>query len=149
MIQPANPINITQIDHVVIRVNDLEKMIAFYRDVLGCKLERGPDEGGLAQLRAGLSLIDLVDASGPMGLQGGGAPNPAAPNMDHVCFQVQPWDADAIKRHLDRHGISMETVSTRYGASGMGPSVYLSDPEGNTVELKGAQLTTRRVDPST
>jgi len=133
----ANPINITHIDHVVIRVIDLESMIAFYRDVLGCKLERGPGEGGLAQLRAGLSLIDLVDANGPLGQQGGDQPDHAAPNMDHVCFQVQPWDADAIKDHLDRHGISMETVSSRYGASGMGPSVYLTDPEGNTVELKG------------
>jgi len=133
----ANPINITHIDHVVIRVNDLESMIAFYRDVLGCKLERGPGEGGLAQLRAGLSLIDLVDANGPLGQQGGDQPDHAAPNMDHVCFQVQPWDADAIKDHLDRHGISMATVSSRYGASGMGPSVYLTDPEGNTVELKG------------
>ncbi len=133
----ANPINITHIDHVVIRVNDLESMIAFYRDVLGCKLERGPGEGGLAQLRAGLSLIDLVDANGPLGQQGGDQPDHAAPNMDHVCFQVQPWDADAIKDHLDRHGISMETVSSRYGASGRGPSVYLTDPEGNTVELKG------------
>ena len=58
----ANPINITHIDHLVIRVNDLENMIAFYRDVLGCNLERGPGEAGLAQLRAGHSLIDLVDA---------------------------------------------------------------------------------------
>lgn len=96
-----------------------------------------PGGGGLAQLRAGLSLIDLVDANGPLGQQGGDQPDHAAPNMDHVCFQVQPWDADAIKDHLDRHGISMETVSSRYGASGMGPSVYLTDPEGNTVELKG------------
>ena len=56
----ANPINITHIDHVVIRVKDLQNMIMFYQNVLGCKLERGPGEGGLAQLRAGHSLIDLV-----------------------------------------------------------------------------------------
>jgi catechol 2,3-dioxygenase-like lactoylglutathione lyase family enzyme len=67
----ANPINITHIDHVVIRANNLENMIAFYRDVLGCKLERGPGDGGLAQLRAGLSLIDLVDAQGPIGRHSG------------------------------------------------------------------------------
>ncbi len=133
----ANPINITHIDHLVIRVNDLENMIAFYRDVLGCNLERGPGEAGLAQLRAGHSLIDLVDAGGPLGRQSGDRPDHAAPNMDHVCFQLQPWDADAIEAHLDRHGVSMGTVSSRYGASGMGPSVYLRDPEGNTVELKG------------
>jgi catechol 2,3-dioxygenase-like lactoylglutathione lyase family enzyme len=135
----ANPINITHIDHVVIRVNDLENMIAFYRDVLGCKLERGPGEAGLAQLRAGLSLIDLVDADGPLGQQGGTRPDHAAPNMDHVCFQVKPWDGDAIKGHLEQHGIDPGAVASRYGAAGMGPSMYLSDPEGNTVELKGAQ----------
>ena len=134
----ANPINITHIDHVVIRVNDLENMITFYRDVLGCKLERGPGEGGLAQLRAGHSLIDLVDANGPLGQQGGDQPDHGAPNMDHVCFHLQPWDAAVIKAHLEQHGVAMGTVSSRYGAAGMGPSVYLSDPEGNTVELKGA-----------
>ena len=133
----ANPINITHIDHLVIRVNDLENMIAFYRDVLGCRLERGPGEGGLAQLRAGHSLIDLVDASGPLGQQGGEQPDHAAPNMDHVCFQLQPWDADAIKEHLERHGIEAGNVAQRYGATGVGPSMYLRDPEGNTVELKG------------
>ena len=134
----ANPINITHIDHLVIRVNDLENMIAFYRDVLGCKLERGPGEGGLAQLRAGHSLIDLVDANGPLGQQGGDQPDHAAPNMDHVCFQLQPWDTDTIKDHLERHGIDAGKVAPRYGAAGMGPSMYLRDPEGNTVELKGA-----------
>ncbi len=133
----ANPINITHIDHLVIRVNDLENMIAFYRDVLGCKLERGPGEGGLAQLRAGHSLIDLVDADGPLGQQGGDQPDHAAPNMDHVCFQVQPWDTDTIKTHLELHGIDAGKVAQRYGATGVGPSMYLRDPEGNTVELKG------------
>ncbi len=134
----ANPINITHIDHVVIRVNDLANMTAFYRDVLGCKLERGPGEEGLAQLRAGQSLIDLVDANGPLGKRGGDQPDHAAPNMDHVCFHLQAWSAAAIEAHLEQHGVSMGTVSSRYGAAGMGPSVYLSDPEGNTVELKGA-----------
>ncbi len=134
----ANPINIAHIDHVVIRVNDLQNMIAFYRDVLGCKLERGPGEGGLAQLRAGQSLIDLVDANGPLGQCGGDQPDHAAPNMDHVCFQVQPWDTDTIQTHLELHGIDAGNVAPRYGAAGMGPSMYLRDPEGNTVELKGA-----------
>ncbi len=133
----ANPINITHIDHLVIRVNDLENMIAFYRDVLGCKLERGPGEVGLAQLRAGHSLIDLVDANGPLGQQSGDQPDHAAPNMDHVCFQLQPWDADAIKGHLEQYGIEAGKVAPRYGATGVGPSMYLRDPEGNTVELKG------------
>jgi catechol 2,3-dioxygenase-like lactoylglutathione lyase family enzyme len=137
----ANPINITHIDHLVIRVNDLENMISFYQDVLGCKLERGPGESRLAQLRAGHSLIDLVDANGPLGKKGGDRPDHTAPNMDHVCFQVQPWDTNTIKGHLEQHGIGSGDIESRYGASGMGPSVYLNDPEGNTVELKGSTST--------
>ena len=136
----ANPINITHIDHLVIRVNDLENMIAFYQDVLGCKLERGPGEAGLAQLRAGHSLIDLVDANGPLGQRGGDQPDHAAPNMDHVCFLVQPWDTDSIKAHLKQNEVASGDVASRYGATGMGPSMYLRDPEGNAVELKGQTL---------
>lgn len=132
-----NPINITHIDHVVIRVESLENMLAFYRAVLGCKPERGPGEVGLAQLRAGRSLIDLVDAHGPLGRQGGDLPNHDAPNVDHVCFRVDPWDIDAIRGQLHRHGVECGEVGMRYGSSGMGPSIYLKDPEGNTVELKG------------
>ena len=134
----ANPINISRIDHVVLRVNDLELMIGFYADVLGCRLERGPGENGLAQLRAGDSLIDLVDANGPLGRRAGAAPDHDAPNMDHVCFLVRPWDADPIIAQLARHGIKPGEMASRYGATGQGPSIYLQDPEGNSVELKGA-----------
>jgi len=135
----ANPINITQIDHVVIRVNDPENMLAFYRDVLGCELERGPGELGLAQLRAGHSLIDLVDVNGPLGQQGGKQPDHGAPNMDHLCLLVEPWDAPSISAHLQQHGVEVGDVESRYGATGMGPSMYIKDPEGNTIELKGGQ----------
>ncbi len=133
-----NPINIRLIDHVVIRVKNLEQMIDFYSDVLGCRLERQPGEGRLAQLRAGSSMIDLVDVTGALGRRGGGSPDPDARNMDHVCLQVEPWDADAIRTHLKRHSVEVGDVNTRYGALGSGPSFYINDPEGNTVELKGA-----------
>lgn len=133
----ANPLNITHIDHVVIRVRNLERMVAFYRDVLGCKLERGPGDIGLAQLRAGRSLIDLIEASGRPGHEAGELPDPKAPNMDHVCFQVRPWDAQAIAEHLNTHGVEAGEVAQRYGAGGTGPSIYIGDPEGNRVELKG------------
>lgn len=134
----ANPLNITHIDHVVIRVRDLEKMVAFYETVMGCRLERGPGKLGLAQLRAGNSLIDLVDSAGSLGLKAGNPPDHKAPNMDHICLQVAPWDEATIIAHLERHGVTPEPVEIRYGASGSGPSIYLKDPEGNTVELKGA-----------
>ncbi len=134
----ANPINIRLIDHVVLRVRNLEAMIDFYCEVLGCRLERGPGEARLAQLRAGRSLIDLVDADSELGRRTGGLPDHNAPNLDHVCLQVRPWDADAIRAHLTLHDVEPGDVAPRYGASGNGPSMYLADPEGNTVELKGA-----------
>lgn len=133
----AIPIGIRQIDHVVIRVRDLERMIAFYSDVLGCVLEKGPGDNGLAQMRAGSSLIDLVDASGTLGREGGGTPDHANPNMDHVCFSVEPWDEAAIREHLEAQNVAAGEVATRYGADGYGPSIYLEDPEGNRLELKG------------
>lgn len=136
-IPEPHPINIRLIDHVVIRVNDLERMIEFYCTVLGCRLERGPGKLKLAQLRAGESLIDLVDARGELGRKGGAPPEHGAPNMDHVCLQLQPWDIGAIRTHLQAHGVEVGEVADRYGAQGSGPSVYLRDPEGNTVELKG------------
>ncbi len=132
-----HPINIRLIDHVVIRVQNLVRMMGFYSDVLGCRLERGPGKNGLAQLRAGDSLIDLVDAAGPPGRQGGGRRHADGGNMDHVCLQVQPWDADAISAHLTKHDVEVGDVVTRYGALGSGPSLYIEDPEGNGVELKG------------
>ncbi len=132
-----HPINIRLIDHVVIRAQNLVRMIDFYCDVLGCRLERGPGKNGLAQLRAGDSLIDLVDATGPPGRQGGGRPHHEGGNMDHICLQVQPWDADAISNHLKKHDVEVGDVVTRYGALGSGPSLYIKDPEGNQVELKG------------
>lgn len=133
----ANPINITRIDHVVIRVADLEKMLDFYVGVLGCRLERGPGKAGLAQLRAGDSLLDLVDAAGPLGREGGRAPDHGAPNVDHICFLVRPWDPDALCERLTAHGVEFGEIASRYGATGQGPSLYLEDPEGNTIELKG------------
>ncbi len=136
-IPAPHPINIRLIDHVVIRVNDLEAMIGFYCQVLGCRLEKGPGELKLAQLRAGESLIDLVDAGGELGRKAGDPPARGAPNMDHVCLQVHPWDIEAIRAHLIAHDVEVGEVADRYGALGSGPSIYLRDPEGNTVELKG------------
>ncbi len=125
------------IDHVVIRVIDVEGMIRFYQDVLGCAVERRLDELGLVQLRAGRSLIDLVDVNGELGQKGGAAPGDEARNMDHLCLRIDPFDEAHIRAHLGAHGIEAGDLATRYGAEGVGPSLYIQDPEGNTVELKG------------
>lgn len=134
----ANPINLRGIDHVVLRTGQLEIMIAFYRDVLGCRLERGPGELGLAQLRAGSSLIDICTLDGPVGGRLQGEPMAEHANMDHFCLSVTPWDEAAIVDHLARHNVPHDGVAQRYGARGTGPSIYLTDPDGNQVELAGA-----------
>ena len=130
-------IRIREIDHLVLRVSDLERMLAFYCGALGCTIERRQDAIGLVQLRAGRSLLDLVPVDGKLGRAGGAAPGAEGRNVDHFCFRVEPFDEAAIRAHLREQGVSAGSVETRYGAEGEGPSMYLVDPEGNVVELKG------------
>ena len=131
-------ISLVGLDHVVLRVADVERALAFYCGVLGCAEERRVDALGLIQLRAGAHLIDLVDVDGPLGRAGGAAPGESARNVDHFALQVDPFDADALRAHLESHGIEPGDVAERYGALGMGPSMYIRDPDGNVVELKGS-----------
>jgi len=128
---------IREIDHLVLRVVDLDRMLRFYCDALGCTLERRQDALGLVQLRAGRSLLDLVPVAGKLGAEGGAAPGKEGRNLDHFCFRVEPFDARAIRERLDMHGIAAGEVVSRYGEEGEGPSMYITDPEGNVVELKG------------
>jgi glyoxylase I family protein len=130
-------ITIREIDHLVLRVVDLPRMLRFYRDVLGCVVERDRPDLGLVQLRAGRSMLDLVPVDGPLGRQGGAAPGAQGRNLDHFCVRVEPFDADAIRAELRAHGFAPGPVEMRYGAEGNGPSIYVPDPEGNVVELKG------------
>ena len=128
---------ITHIDHLVLRAVDVERLLAFYRDVLGCVLEKRNDEIGLIQLRAGASLIDLVPVSSELGRLGGAAPGREGHNVDHFCLRIEPFDEPALRALFERHGVEAGATASRNGADGIGPSIYLKDPEGNTVELKG------------
>jgi glyoxylase I family protein len=125
------------LDHLVLRVVDLDAMLRFYVDTLGCTVERRQDEIGLVQLRAGRSLIDLVPVAGKLGRMGGAAPGAEGRNLDHFCLRVEPFDEAAIRAHLAAQGVDAGPVESRYGAEGEGPSLYVADPEGNVVELKG------------
>ena len=128
---------IREIDHLVLRVVDLDKMLRFYCEALGCTIERRQDAIGLVQLRAGRSLIDLVPVDGKLGSAGGAAPGREGRNLDHFCFRVEPFDAPTIRCQLEARGVEAGPVESRYGAEGEGPSIYIKDPEGNTIELKG------------
>jgi glyoxylase I family protein len=129
-------INIQAIDHVVMRVRDLEAMTRFYVDVLGARAEKSNELLGLYQLRVGTSLIDFVPVEGRLGRSGGAGPGAEGRNVDHICFRVLPWDGEAIVKHLAAFGFDGE-IMKRYGAEGDGPSIYVTDPEGNSLELKG------------
>ena len=130
-------LTIRDLDHVVLRVVDLGAMMNFYTKVLCCPLEKAQEDLGLYQLRAGSALIDLVPIEGKLGSKGGAAPGREGRNLDHFCLRVDPFNADAIIAHLRAHGADPAPVASRYGAEGQGPSIYVSDPEGNVVELKG------------
>nr|WP_211242886.1 VOC family protein [Sinimarinibacterium sp. CAU 1509] len=125
------------LDHLVLRVSDLPRALAFYVDVLGCPIERRQAAIGLVQLRAGSALIDLVPVDSQLGRAGGAAPGREGRNVDHFCLRVEPFDAAEIHAHLAAHGVTAGPVEARYGAEGQGPSIYIEDPDGNVVELKG------------
>ena len=123
------PFQILGIDHVVLRAADPERLEWFYRKVIGCTLERRQEQFQLTQLRAGRTLIDIVPAPGAL---------PAAGhNVEHVCLRIEPFDRAALTAHLAAHGVAAGEVAPRFGADGTGPSIYLQDPEGNKLELKG------------
>ena len=130
-------ISIREIDHVVLRVRDMDAMRRFYCDVLGATHVAYRPEFGMSHLKAGASMIDLVAVDGKLGKAGGAPPGREGRNMDHLCLRVEPFDQDAIVAHLVRHGVAVGEIRRRYGAQGNGISIYVSDPEGNTVELKG------------
>lgn len=129
--------SILGIDHIVLRARDLPALVAFYRDVLGCQVVKQVDRLGLVHLHAGTALIDLIAVDGELGRCGGGAPGTDRHNLDHLCLRIDPFDAQALHQHFAAHRIALDGPHDNFGAEGDGPSFYLVDPEGNTLELKG------------
>lgn len=118
---------VRQLDHIVLNVTDVERSLAWYTGLLGLAPER------VDEWRAGEvpfpsvridegTIIDLfaIDRSGV--------------NLDHLCLVVEPGDVEAIAAD-DRFEVRTGPVR-RWGARGDGTSVYVSDPDGNTVELR-------------
>ena len=130
--------SISGIDHIVLRVQDVTRALEFYCGALGCTVEREQPALGLTQLRAGRSLIDLVAADGPLGRRETGAER-RGPNLEHFCLTLVPFDEAALCAHLGAHGIGAGEGAMRYGAEGEGRSIYIEDPDGNRVELKGGR----------
>ncbi len=134
----TTPFSVQRIDHVVFRVTDLDRSIAFYGAVLGCEVVRRREHLGLVHLRAGASMVDLVSVDGPLGARGGAAAAQEGRNLDHLCLRIDPFSEAEIVAHLHRHGLAPRgPAENNFGAEGDGPSLYFSDPDGNVIELKG------------
>jgi catechol 2,3-dioxygenase-like lactoylglutathione lyase family enzyme len=125
------------LDHVVLRVRELERALAFYTGVLGCREVRRIEDLGLVQLRAGAALIDLVPVDGPLGRAGGAPAGAEGRNVDHIALRLERFDEAALRARLSAAGVEAGEVARRFGAEGYGPSMYVRDPDGNVVELKG------------
>lgn len=137
----TRPFDVQRIDHLVLRVGDLARSIAFYGDVLGCHVERRRDHLGLVHLRAGASMIDLVAIDGKLGARGGAPAGAEGRNVDHLCLRIEPFDEPALVAHLAAFGVVPDgPADVNFGAEGDGPSLYFRDPDGNTIELKGPSL---------
>ena len=128
------PFQVKGIDHVVLRISDLSRSLAFYQAALGCHLERELPELGLFQLRAGHQLIDLVVRGSNLG--GDTAVIPETGNLDHFCLTIDGFDESTLQQYFASLDIKSSEVGERYGAEGYGLSLYIEDPDGNTIELK-------------
>jgi glyoxylase I family protein len=129
---------VTGIDHLVLRCRDLAAMERFYTEVLGLEVARRQDRIGLVQLRAGAQLVDLIDAGGMLGQDAAPpGPGPAGRNLDHLCFTIADFDLAQVTAHLEAHGVKVGESGRRFGAKGIGVSLYFTDPEGNGLELRG------------
>jgi len=135
----TTPFGLLGIDHVVLRTTNPARLEAFYTNVIGCSVVKRQEKIGLTQLGAGRALIDIMAvkpedaATAPRGSATG--------NMDHLCLRIDPFQGEALQQHFRAHGVSIGDVVMRFGAEGSGPSIYLEDPEGNRIELKGPPST--------
>jgi glyoxylase I family protein len=129
------PFALEGIDHILLVVNGIERSIRFYEEVIGCRLEERYPQWGMAQLRAGAALINLVDVSVS---EGAWAKSEATGrNMDHLCLALGRHDETALRAHLAIHGVAIEEESIHAGARGESLSIYVRDPDGIMLELKG------------
>ena len=131
------PFTLDGIDHVVLLVDDMARAQDFYCKVLGCSVDQALPQHAMLQLRAGASLIDLVDIGAAAGAWAK-PPVAGGRNMDHVAIATGPWDEEAMRAHLAAHGVAIVGEGIRYGATGDGLSFYIADPFGNVIELKRA-----------
>lgn len=133
------PFMLERIDHVLLIVKGLERALVFYRDVLGCRIVDSLPEYGMVELRAGGSMIDLVD----IGAREGAWARPdvaGGRNVDHLCLAISGASEPTLRAHLAAHAVEIVEEDARED----GLSLYVRDPSGNTIELKSPPKKSRR-----
>jgi catechol 2,3-dioxygenase-like lactoylglutathione lyase family enzyme len=130
------PFALEGIDHILLLVSGMKAAVHFYTDVLGCTVEGALPQYGMLQLRAGAALIDLVDIASP---EATWAKPPVAGgrNFDHLCLALGAHDEAKLRQHLARHHVEIIEEGVHGGSRGESLSLYVRDPSGNVIELKG------------
>lgn len=132
----APPFSLVGLDHVVFLVDDMQKALDFYGNVLGATIGYSYPGLGMEQVWCGSALIVLWDTTHP-GAKSAIPPVAGGRNVDHVCIATTPLDHDKVRAHLEAHGVKIDREAFHGGARGMGHSFYFFDPFGNKLELKG------------
>jgi catechol 2,3-dioxygenase-like lactoylglutathione lyase family enzyme len=136
MAESRPPFSLVGIDHVVFIVDDIDKAIRFYTEVLGCQHGFSYPKIGMEQFWCGSSLIVLWDLNNPGGHKAR-PPVAGGRNVDHVCLALSPFDKDEMRAHLKAHNVTIESEAFHGGSRGMGVAFNILDPFGNKLELKG------------
>lgn len=130
------PFSLVGLDHVVFLVDNMDRALDFYHNVLGSQPGYSYPALGMEQVWCGSALIVLWDITHP-GAAGAVPPVSGGRNVDHVCIATSPCTPDAMRAHLAAHGVVIEREAQHGGARGIGTSFYIHDPFGNKLEIKG------------
>jgi len=129
-------LSVLGMDHIVLNVADVERSVAFYRDVLGLGIERLEEwrarSIGFPSVRISAdTLIDLVQ------VQDAAARADRVTNLNHFCLVIADEALEPVAEHLRGRGVDVYTgPARRWGAHGNGVSVYFRDPDGNEIEVR-------------
>jgi len=130
------PFSLLGIDHIVFLIDDMPNALKFYGEVLGCQPGYSYPKIGMEQLWCGNALIVLSDTTHPSA-KSKIPPAKGRSNIDHVCINLSPIEVPDLIAHLNAHNVQIDATAFHGGARGMGNSVYIQDPFGNRLELKG------------
>ena len=129
-------VKITEMDHIVLRVKDVEESLKFYCETLGMQSER-VDQWKAGEVRfpsARLNADTIIDffATDQETIAKDGVKN-----QDHYCMVIEPTDMDELKAKFEAMGVEIQAgPGKRWGSHGDGTSLYIYDPDNTVVELR-------------